>query len=121
MCMRTTVDIPEELLERACRAADVKSKRGAIVAGLKELIRKGQRQEIRRFAGRLDLDLDIPRARGRDRLSAIDDDALWVGELERCGTIRRAGRALGAAWLKRRPRVKCDVVAALLEERDDGR
>ena len=65
--MRTTVDIPEALLERARRAANARTKREAILAGLKELIRKAERDDLRRLAGRLDLDLDIGRARRRGK------------------------------------------------------
>ena len=65
--MRTTVDIPADLLERACRAANARTKREAILAGLEELIRKAQREELRGLAGHLDLDLDIPRARRRGK------------------------------------------------------
>src|SRR5262245_44288402 len=49
------------------------------------------------------------------------DDARWLSELERRGTIRRASVSLPRAWLARRPTVGADVVAALLAERTDGR
>lgn len=50
-----------------------------------------------------------------------DDEEAWLEELERRGTIRRAARSLGRKWLEQRPKVGADVVAALLEERDEGR
>jgi antitoxin (DNA-binding transcriptional repressor) of toxin-antitoxin stability system len=53
--------------------------------------------------------------------AADGGDASWIDDLERRGTIRRPRHRLDADWLKRRPRVTGDVVAALLEERDDGR
>ena len=49
------------------------------------------------------------------------DDATWLDEMERSGTIRRARHKLGAGWLKSRPRVTGDVLAALLDERAEGR
>jgi antitoxin (DNA-binding transcriptional repressor) of toxin-antitoxin stability system len=49
------------------------------------------------------------------------DDARWLSELERRGTIRRAATTLPRGWLARRPKVGADVVAALLAERTDGR
>jgi len=49
------------------------------------------------------------------------DDARWLSELERRGTIRRAAASLPRGWLARRPKVGADVVAALLAERTDGR
>ena len=52
---------------------------------------------------------------------AADDDAQWLDDLERRGTIRRAATPLPRGWLARRPKVRADVVEALLAERDDGR
>jgi antitoxin (DNA-binding transcriptional repressor) of toxin-antitoxin stability system len=49
------------------------------------------------------------------------DDARWLSELERRGTIRRAATSLRRGWLASRPEVGADLVAALLAERDDGR
>lgn len=49
-----------------------------------------------------------------------DEDA-WLDELERSGVVRRPAGKLGRSFLKRRPRVKGDVVGALLSERDEGR
>lgn len=49
------------------------------------------------------------------------DDARWLAELERRGTIRRAASALPNGWLARRPKMRADVVGALLAERSQGR
>lgn len=51
----------------------------------------------------------------------IGDDAIWLEGLERRGTIRRADQPLPRGWLARRPKVRADVVGALLAERDEGR
>jgi len=48
-------------------------------------------------------------------------DAQWLDRLERRGMIRRGSGKLSRAWLAKRPRVKADVVAALLEQREDSR
>ncbi len=61
--MRTTIDIPDGLLERAVRAASLRTKREAVIAGLEELIRRAQRAELRKLAGRIDLDVDLGRSR----------------------------------------------------------
>ena len=65
--MRTTIDIPEDLLEEARRAANVRTKREAVLAGLKELIRMSRIEELRGLAGKVDLDIDLARSRGRKR------------------------------------------------------
>jgi Arc/MetJ family transcription regulator len=65
--MRTTIDIPDELMKRALQAAALGSKREAVVAGLEELIRKADRDQLRRMAGKVDLDLDLRRSRATKR------------------------------------------------------
>ena len=47
-------------------------------------------------------------------------DAEWLDRLERRGVIRRGAGGLGRSWVKRRPLVQADLVAALLRERDEG-
>jgi Arc/MetJ family transcription regulator len=63
--MRTTLDIPEDLLEAARRATDLRTKRETVIAGLEELIRKAQREELRALAGRMRLRVDLARSRRR--------------------------------------------------------
>lgn len=65
MCMRTTLDIPEEILERARRAANLRTKRETVIAGLEELIKKDKREELRGLAGRIRLNVDLSRSRRR--------------------------------------------------------
>jgi len=54
-------------------------------------------------------------------VSLPEDDAKWLARLERRGVVRRATGKLSAPWLARRPRIGVDVVAALLDERAEGR
>lgn len=65
--MRTTLDLPEETLEKARRAANLRTKRETVIAGLEELIRKSKREELRRLAGRLRIDANLTRTRERRR------------------------------------------------------
>ena len=53
--------------------------------------------------------------------SAPGEESDWLDALELRGAIRRATQPLPRGWLGRRPRVKADVVRALLEERDEQR
>jgi len=48
-------------------------------------------------------------------------DGEWLERLERRGVIRRGTGKLPRGWLARRPRVRADVVTALLREREEGR
>jgi hypothetical protein len=63
--MRTTLDIPDELLEEARRVVRARTKREVVLAGLQELIKKAHREELRQLAGKLDLRVDLARSRKR--------------------------------------------------------
>ena len=67
--MRTTVDIPEDLLEEARRITDSKTMRETIVIALRELVNKDKREQLRQLAGKIQLDFDpsVSRGRGRSR------------------------------------------------------
>lgn len=67
MGMRTTIDIPDELMERALRAGALRSKRDAVLAGLEELVRKSEREALRRMAGQIEIDVDLRRSRAGKR------------------------------------------------------
>jgi hypothetical protein len=66
--MRTTVDLPEELLEEARRAIDAKTMRETIVRGLEELVKKDKRERLRQLAGKIKIDFDPSVSRGRGRV-----------------------------------------------------
>ncbi len=68
-----------------------------------------------------DRDRVIARLEPADDGDTVADDAAWIADLERRGTLRRATTTLPRTWLARRPKVRADVVRALLDERDDGR
>ncbi len=63
--MRTTVDLPKELLEEARRATGSKTMRETIVHGLEELVKRDKRERLRALAGKIHLDLDLSRSRKR--------------------------------------------------------
>ena len=65
--MRTTVDLPEELLEEARRRTDSKTMRETLILALEELIKKSKRDELRQLAGKIDLDIDLSSSRRRGR------------------------------------------------------
>lgn len=48
-------------------------------------------------------------------------DAEWLDRLERRGAVRRGFGKPSPQWLARHPAVGVDVVAALLQEREEGR
>lgn len=65
MGMRTTLDIPDELMAEAQQESRLATKRDVVIAGLHELIKKAHREDLRALAGRVHLDLDLGRSRKR--------------------------------------------------------
>ncbi len=63
--MRTTLDIPEELLEEARRLLGFKSKTDAVVLSLQELIRRRRIDELKQMLGSVELELELPKSRRR--------------------------------------------------------
>lgn len=63
--MRTTLDLPESLVKKAMDAAHVKTKTKVIVLALEELIRKSNISDLKKFKGKIDLDIDLDVIRDR--------------------------------------------------------
>ncbi len=64
--MRTTLDLPETLINEAMAVAHAKTKTGVITIALEELIRKRNIAQLKTYKGKVDLqiDLDLIRERG---------------------------------------------------------
>jgi Arc/MetJ family transcription regulator len=63
--MRTTLDLPEDLLEEARTALGFKSKTDTIIMALRELVRRQRLEKLKQLMGRVNLDVDIPKSRRR--------------------------------------------------------
>ena len=63
--MRTTLDLPEDLLLKAMSLSQIKSKTQVIITALQEMIRKSEISDIKNFKGKVDLDIDLDTLRGR--------------------------------------------------------
>ncbi|MBU4177185.1 MAG: type II toxin-antitoxin system VapB family antitoxin [Proteobacteria bacterium] len=63
--MRTTLDLPKDLLEEAMKATHLETKTKVIITALEELIRKTRISELKQFKGKIDLDIDLNTIRGR--------------------------------------------------------
>ncbi len=63
--MRTTLDLPEDLVKEAMRATNIKTKTKVITVALEELVRRSKISTLKKFKGKvaLDIDLDILRDR----------------------------------------------------------
>ena len=65
--MRTTLDLPADLLEEARAALGFKSKTDTIVLALRELVRRRRLEELKALMGRVNLDIDTAASRRRPR------------------------------------------------------
>lgn len=63
--MRTTLDIPEELIEEARDRLGFKSKTDTVVLALRELVRRQRIEELKSILGTIDLDVDVDASRRR--------------------------------------------------------
>jgi len=63
--MRTTLDLPEDLLLKAMSLSQIKTKTQVITTALQEMIRKSEISDIKNFKGKVDIDLDLDTLRGR--------------------------------------------------------
>ena len=65
--MRTTLDIPESLIEEARQLLGFKSKTDTIVVSLQELIRRKRIDQLKAMMGHVKLEIDLPKSRRRSR------------------------------------------------------
>jgi hypothetical protein len=65
--MRTTLDIPEPLIEEARQLLGFKSKTDTVVVSLQELIRRKRIDELKAMMGHVKLEIDVPKSRRRSR------------------------------------------------------
>lgn len=65
--MRTTLDLPDDLLEEARTALGFKSKTDTVVMALRELVRRRRLDELKALMGRVQLQVDVPASRRRPR------------------------------------------------------
>jgi len=63
--MRTTLDLPEDLLNEAMEVAPAKTKTKAIILALQELIRKRNISKLKTYKGKIDLKIDMDAIRER--------------------------------------------------------
>jgi len=66
--MRTTLDLPDPLIEEARHLLGFKSKTDTVVFSLTELIRRKRIEHLKEMMGHIRLEIDIPRSRRRPRL-----------------------------------------------------
>lgn len=63
--MRTTLDLPDNLVEDARAALGFKSKTDTVTHALKEVIRRKQIEELKSMFGKVKIDIDLAKSRRR--------------------------------------------------------
>lgn len=63
--MRTTLDLPEDLLKEAMQATRIQTKTKVIITALEELIRKSKLSDLKKYKGKVNLDIDLDTIRDR--------------------------------------------------------
>ena len=63
--MRTTLDLPENLLNEAMRVTHAETKTAVSVLALEELIRKSKISDLKKFKGKIELDINLDEIRVR--------------------------------------------------------
>ncbi|MBI5102179.1 MAG: type II toxin-antitoxin system VapB family antitoxin [Nitrospirae bacterium] len=63
--MRTTIDLPQKLVEEAMKVSHQRTKTAVIVAALEDFVRKSRIQGLKKFRGQVDLDIDLDTLRKR--------------------------------------------------------
>jgi len=65
--MRTTLDLPDHLVEQARTSLGFKSKTDTVVFALREVVRRGRIDELKSLVGRVKFEFDPARVRAKDR------------------------------------------------------
>ena len=68
--MRTTLDLPEQLVDDAREVLGFKSKTDTVVYALREVVRRGHVEGLKALFGKVHIDLDLDKARGRAKSGA---------------------------------------------------
>lgn len=66
--MKTSIDLPEELIDEAMRISGAKSKIDAIKKALQEMIDRERRLKLLKFKGKIDFEADLDAVRNRTSL-----------------------------------------------------
>lgn len=63
--MRTTLDLPEELIDEAMRLTNNETITAVVICALENLVRKAKIEEIKAYKGQVELSIDLDSLRER--------------------------------------------------------
>lgn len=67
--MRTTIDIPEDLIAEAMKVTKARTKTELIKTALLNIIQRNKIQDLKSFKGKIDLNIDLDTLRSRSEHS----------------------------------------------------
>jgi Arc/MetJ family transcription regulator len=65
--MRTTLDLPESLVEEARTALGFKSKTDTVIFALRDVVRRGRLEELKSLFGKVEFEFDPTELRRKER------------------------------------------------------
>lgn len=63
--MRTTIDLPEQLIDEAIKLSHQKTKTAVIIAALEDFIRKKRIEGLKKFKGQVPIEINLDTLRNR--------------------------------------------------------
>ncbi len=63
--MRTTLDLPENLLNEVMEVTHTRTKTAVIIKALEELLRKSKISDLKKYRGKISLDINLDEIRDR--------------------------------------------------------
>ncbi len=63
--MRTTIDLPENLIKEAMQITKIKTKKKVIIKALEEMINRYKLSELKNYKGKINLDINLDILRDR--------------------------------------------------------
>lgn len=63
--MRTTIELPDSLMDEALKVSNQKTKTAVIVSALENLIRKNRIEELQKYKGKVNLPINLAELRDR--------------------------------------------------------
>jgi len=63
--MKKTLDLPKKILKEAMNATKSDDENEVVIKALKDMIRKNKISEIKKYKGKVDLDIDLDKLRDR--------------------------------------------------------
>lgn len=68
--MRTTLDLPKDLIDKAMEVTEAKTKTAVIIQALENLVQKAEIEDLKDFKGKVQLDIDLDSLRNRHESSS---------------------------------------------------